>query len=289
LARRSLIPGLPILSTKADAAPTPAAVGRQFSSARIVRTSGQPYRSNWELERAITDGAQRSIWTFKAIDAIAKTTAMLPIDILQGFDPETAEPMSPEHNPMLWKRLNRMANKYEFSIGFRYRLMSQLLLSPRGVFVEVQRDREGNIHHLFLLNPDKTAPIPDARTFVSGYEVDNNGHLDFIPPENVLWIRIPHPTRPVHELHPAGGRRALHRPRLLLPPLQPQLHGQRRAPRRPAVHQGPDPRGGRGGHQGPVQQADPPGRSPWSSPTASTSWTSPPPRATPPTPPCATR
>lgn len=196
MARRSIIPGLPALSTKADPAPTTGAIQRLFSSARTVRTSGQPYRSNWELERAITDGAQRSIWTFKAIDAIAKTTAMLPIDILQGFDPETAEALPPEHNPMLWRRLNRNANKFEFSIGFRYRLMSQLLLSPRGVFVEVQRDRQGNIHHLFLLNPDKTAPIPDARTFVSGFEVDNNGQLDFIPPENVLWIRIPHPTDP---------------------------------------------------------------------------------------------
>lgn len=192
MARRSIIPGFPTLKGEASTE----VAKRLFHSAFTIRTSGQPYRSGWRTEQAITDGALRSIWTFKAIDAIAKSGAMLPVDLAKGSMPATAETIDPARAPHLWYLLNFKASPWEYSISARYRILSQLLLSPQGVFIEYERGRDGDPKFLQVLNPDKVAPIPDNRTFVSGFEYWNDGNVDIIPADRILWIKIPHPTDP---------------------------------------------------------------------------------------------
>jgi HK97 family phage portal protein len=99
--------------------------------------------------------------------------------------------------------LNNRANIGENSFIFRYRLSAQLLLGTRGAFIEKIRGRDGGIIALNLLPPQSTAPIPDPKNFVSGYEVMMPyGEKKFLKPEDVCWVRRPHPLDPYLSLTP---------------------------------------------------------------------------------------
>lgn len=159
---------------------------------------GFPYYSNWSIDRAVKDGYERVIWVYRAINAVASNASRLPIELRSGTeDGPLAAPQA------LNRLLNRRANPFESAAIFRYRLSSQLLLSKKGVFVEVVRDRAGRPAQLTLLPPAYTWPIPDRNDFISGFRVDISGQSpEFVPYlnpaglPNVLWIRLPHPTDP---------------------------------------------------------------------------------------------
>lgn len=183
-----------------DKAMPAAATRRLWASPALIRTSGVPYRTGWDVERAIKEGVLRSIWTYKAINTIANSLAELPIIFPQGsyLDDDNGS----VNVGRLERRLNFTANPYEYAFTFRHRLVSQLLLSPKGAFVEYERDADGEILWMYLLNPDRVAPIPDSSTFVSGYEIDTGGQPDFLRPDQVAWIKLPHPTDPYASLTP---------------------------------------------------------------------------------------
>ena len=99
--------------------------------------------------------------------------------------------------------LNTKSNIGENAFIFRYRISAQLLLGTRGVFIEKVRGRDGGIIGLNLLPPQSTAPIPDAKKFVSGYEVSlPQGQVVTLRPEDVVWIRRPHPLDPYLSMTP---------------------------------------------------------------------------------------
>jgi HK97 family phage portal protein len=99
--------------------------------------------------------------------------------------------------------LNTRANIGENSYIFRYRMSSQILLGTRGAFIEKVRGRDGGIIGLNLLPPQHTSPIPDPKTFVSGYEVlMPSGDKVILKPQDVCWIRRPHPIDPYLSLTP---------------------------------------------------------------------------------------
>lgn len=160
----------------------------------------KPYKDHWDIERAYREGAQKVTWVFRCIDAIAGNQARLPI-ILRKDNSPSGEILQSK-NPLL-DIFNTKTNEGENSFIFRYRLSSQLLMSSRGVFVEKVRGRNGQIIALHLLPPQHTAPIPDARRFISGYEVDmRNGTKVTLKPEDVVWIRRPHPLDPYLSITP---------------------------------------------------------------------------------------
>jgi phage portal protein BeeE len=75
-------------------------------------------------------------------------------------------------------------------------------LSPRGAFVEYSRLNSGEIESLTLLPPGSTKPIPNAASFVSGYEVTIGASKVERPASSVLWFRNPHPTDPYRSMTP---------------------------------------------------------------------------------------
>lgn len=202
---REFLPTLTKALRKSKNKPMSSAMAKRFMGAGLnTATPGTPYQSNWSTERGITMGMMRSIWAYKAIDSIAKSGCMLPVDIRRGgYDSEDV--VDPRTGPRLWNRLNTKASDFEFAIAFKYRLLSQLMLSEAGVFVEYEQDRNGEIQQMFLLNPDTTSPIPDEKTFVSGYQVQSNGQTTVIDKDRVLWIRIPHPTDPYKSFTPLAA------------------------------------------------------------------------------------
>lgn len=165
---------------------------------------GKAYKDGWDIERAYKEGMQKITWVARCIDAIAGNQARLPI-ILRTDNSPTGEILTGRkaENENLLEILNTKSNIGENAFIFRYRLSSQLLLGTRGVFIEKIRGRDGSIVGLSLLPPQSTAPIPDPKTFVSGYEVQMPyGQKIIMKPDDVCWIRRPHPIDPYLSLTP---------------------------------------------------------------------------------------
>jgi HK97 family phage portal protein len=162
--------------------------------------AGKGYRDSWDIERAYREGMQKVTWVNRCIDAIAGNQARLPIILRKDNDPN-GEILTRKHE--ILDLLNSRANQGENSFIFRYRMSSQLLMSTRGVFIEKIRGRSGKLIALNLLPPQFTSPIPDAKRFVAGYEVQMpTGEKVIVPPDDVLWIRRPHPIDPYLSLTP---------------------------------------------------------------------------------------
>lgn len=166
--------------------------------------AGKPYRDSWDVERAYREGMQKVTWVARCIDAIAGNQARLPIILRKDNSPD-GEILTGNKakNYSLLEVLNTKANEGENAFIFRYRMSAQLLLGTRGVFIEKVRGRDGSIIGLNLLPPQSTAPIPDPKKFVSGYEVQMPyGQKVIMKPEDVCWIRRPHPLDPYLSLTP---------------------------------------------------------------------------------------
>jgi len=154
---------------------------------------GIPYKGGWDINRGISQALDRTTWVYKAVYAIAANSARLPIALRKG-DWRIGE--------LTWdadilQLLNRQANPAQDAFSFRFMLSSQLLLSNNGAFVEIIRNRIGEVTALVLLQPQYTFPIPDKDTFVSGFSVEYpNTPKRVLKPEDCLWIRVPHPTQP---------------------------------------------------------------------------------------------
>lgn len=162
---------------------------------------GKPYRDSWDIERAYREGFQKVTWVNRCIDAISGNQSRLPVVLREGNDPSGR--IIRKSDRKILNILNTKSNMGENSFVFRYRLSSQLLMSSRGAFIEKVRGRDGELIALQLLPPQHTSPIPDPKKFVSGFEVDmRNGTKTILKPEDVVWIRKPHPLDPYLSLTP---------------------------------------------------------------------------------------
>lgn len=166
--------------------------------------AGKPYHDMWDIERAYREGFQKITWVQRCIDAIAGNQARLPVILRKdnSRDGQIITGRRALRSPLI-EIFNTKANEGENAFIFRYRLSSQLLMSSRGAFIEKVKGRDGRLIGLNLLPPQFTAPIPDPKRFISGYEVKMpTGQTVIMKPEDVLWIRRPHPLDPYLSLTP---------------------------------------------------------------------------------------
>ena len=170
----------------------------------VSDSSHGAYKDGWDIERAYKDGVSKITWVWRSIDAIASNQAKLPMILRKDnqFDGEIVT------NAPVLNLLNNRANVGESAWDFRYRLSSQLLMSTRGVFIEVVRGNGGVPVSLNLLPPQYTSPIPDQKTFVKGFLVElpsqhgGNPTKITMKPEDVIWVRRPHPLDPYLSMTP---------------------------------------------------------------------------------------
>jgi len=151
-----------------------------------------------DLSRAVNT-QERVIYVYRCVDAIASRAATIPIVVKKDGKGDGME-----HEDPVVRLLTKRPNTYETATQFKYRLSSQLLLSTKGVFVEVIRSEAGKVVELHLLPSDKVEPIPDRRRYVQGFRVydPEKGYVD-LPPDRVVWIRSkPHPTNVFAQLTP---------------------------------------------------------------------------------------
>lgn len=154
---------------------------------------GEPYKDGWDVERGINQALDRVVWVYKAVYAIASNAASLPIGQRVG-DWRIGELQWDD--PIL-DLLNRRPNQNTDAFTFRHMLSSQVLLSKKGAYVEITRNRLGDVSSLFLHQPQYVFPIPDAEKFVSGYSIEYpNTPKKIVEPQNMMWIRVPHPIDP---------------------------------------------------------------------------------------------
>lgn len=173
---------------------------RWLGSAQRTSTPGQAPWLGWSTLRATTDAYEREPYVFRSIHALAVAISRLPV-VLRKDDPWNGEILDTTEDPLL-QVLNRRANGMEFGTAFKYRLVTQLMLSKRGIFVERIKSNGGKLLGLHLLDPDCTHPITptmeelraDPSLMVSRYDVKLPGLPTFeVPAEDVCWIRWPHP------------------------------------------------------------------------------------------------
>ena len=164
---------------------------------------GKPYSDGWDIERAYREGLAKVTWVYRAIDAISSNQARLPMMFLKDNSPFGERVPREEENTDLAKLLNQNSNEGESAFAFRFRVSAQLLMSTRGVFIEIVRGRGGAPVALHILPPQNTAPIPDQKKFVAAFEVElPNGKKQRLNPKNVIWIRRPHPLDPYLSMTP---------------------------------------------------------------------------------------
>ena len=185
-------------------------LGASRKSADMTHTTGVPRsqmgrplpptsRASSNVDSHIKRTYEAVAWVYRCVTAYADGQAQLPIVIRDGQGDSAGD--LPAH-PFV-QLLNFRASDHESSFTFRHRISTQLLLSPRGVFVERLYSRGGDLIGLQLLPPHLTVPIPDEKTFVSAYRVTVGGVRWDIAPELVTWIRAPHPTNPYRSMTPA--------------------------------------------------------------------------------------
>lgn len=179
--------------------------------------AGQPYQTDWNVDRAVREGFEVNPWIFRAVHVIASAAVGRKVVLRQG-DADTGPAVETAADPTrLLHLLNVQANPWERAKVFRYRLIAQWLLSSKGVFIEVVRTRAGRIGMLTLLDPDLVDPMPTKETLPDGTEKidpigmfrvkiqDGSKPWNDLPRYNpdatfeqqtnsVLWVRSPHPT-----------------------------------------------------------------------------------------------
>ncbi|MGC5042485.1 phage portal protein [Streptomyces albidoflavus] len=201
---RQFLPGLRRLLVPRAAAPlegkSAGPIGNPYVSMTYAGTTtvwGTENRAaGWDLDRVIQEGYERSIWTFKSVEAISKHPGALTVEIGRGGDERQFAETLTDH-PLLHV-LNVQANPLERATVFKKRLSAQVLLSKKGAFVEITRSRGGTITRLDLLPPNRVEPIPDPHgDYVSHFEFTTyDGRVRELDPSRVIWLRDPHPTDP---------------------------------------------------------------------------------------------
>lgn len=162
----------------------------------------------WDIDQAVKNGLEKVTWVFRCVDVIAQNQASLMVRQRKGFE-SSSEPewIDDERLNLI---LNYKTNNYERAWQFRYRLSAILLLARRGAFIEIMYGKDGRPSQLHLLPPGVTQPIPDPKTFVSGYRIQRSDwKTEEVPAfypngkPRVLWIRLkPHPTDPYAQMTP---------------------------------------------------------------------------------------
>lgn len=175
--------------------------------AGMAVTNGSPMAA--DNVRAVVDGHYRRVlWVFRCVDAIAQAECSLPIYAWTSHDDTATRADGYDHIEALLNGPNR-PNPGEEYWQLRYRISSLLLLSTRGVFVEIVRDPDtGDPAMLSILDPDAVEILPDTGKKVKAYRVryaTPGGKIEQkdLKPEQVLWIRgRPHPQNPYEQVTP---------------------------------------------------------------------------------------
>ena len=161
--------------------------------ADVVTYGGGTRADGWDLNTVVVSGYERSVWSYRCIETISGHQSRLPFRFGKNIGTDQEEIL--DDHP-LYRVMNDRANPLELAMQMRWRLSGQLLMSKKGVFLEMTRSRLGTITRIDLLHPDRMTIVRDRDDkYVDYYEyTTRNGQVVELAPEKVRWIRFPHPT-----------------------------------------------------------------------------------------------
>lgn len=195
---------------RASAAETKSLSSRVRASLAALVRPGLPYQDNWSTGRAVREGYELNSLVYRCVEVICDTGLRYPY-VLRDGDRAKGEPVPIEFDDTrLTYVLNRVTNPWETARIFRHRLYAQMLLSKRGVYVEVLRTRSNATGALQLLDPDLVEHLPTEDDPIANFRVRTPSSTDGRPydelprfnpsadvdeqPASILWLRKPHPT-----------------------------------------------------------------------------------------------
>lgn len=167
----------------------------------IIRGPGIGYNAEWDVDRIVKDALEKVVWVFRCVEAVSSNAARVPLVVRKN----NAYDGNPVAKHPLYNIFNSRSNPGETSYVFRFRLSAQLLLSKKGVFVELTRNKANDVIAMTILPAQYVTIVPDPEDFIKAYEfnmtvLDSTGRLrdvqKTIPAEDMLWIRKPHPFDP---------------------------------------------------------------------------------------------
>ena len=152
----------------------------------------RPYKDGWSIQRAVDVGMLRSVWVYRAVQAIATNQAKVPFVERDGdwWDGKIIE------NSPIAKALNaNVTGVHSINTTIFRRMMSQqYLLNKQGAMAEIINNKRGDFYSLNLLPPNYTSPEPDPVEFIKRWCVDYpNTEKRYLKREEVIWVREPHP------------------------------------------------------------------------------------------------
>lgn len=178
----------------------PAAVLKSIRTSELLSTwsKGIPVQTDWTVEKAVADGMKVSVWVYACVYRLAKSAAAVPwyTELYQK-----GHWVQQDDHPLT--RLFERPNPFWSRQDFMERLTMFLHLTGDGPITKVRGAGGGVPLELWLIAPDKIAPIPDPVKFVSGYQTYKDGVLGrVLPPEDVIWTQFTNPADPYRGLSP---------------------------------------------------------------------------------------
>jgi phage portal protein BeeE len=173
-----------------------------------VMSRARSPRREYDVERAVVEVYERTVWAFKAIETITSHVAALPFRYREKKGDGQGKVI--EDHPMYEVLNGPEANPLTSGPGIKKRIAAQLLMSPRGVFVEPTFSRRGDVIRLDVLPPNRTVPVPSpGPQLLDRFEVlYPDGNIRKIIGEemrNIRWIKNDHPLDPYRSVTPMSA------------------------------------------------------------------------------------
>lgn len=171
---------------------------KSFRPGEILSTgsAGKAILSDWSTERGIREGYASSQWVYAAVRRISQAAASVPW--VASLSTPEGEEDRPEH-PLT--RLMSRPNSHISGHDMIERVVCHLYLGGNAILSKIRY--RGVIDEIWPIMPDRVKPIPDTRTFISGYEVTSASgrrmiekprdicHLMFMDPGSDYWGMAP--------------------------------------------------------------------------------------------------
>ena len=157
--------------------------------------SGQPEWTEWDTDKAITDGFKSSVWVYRCLQSLADMVSSMPwyVERKEGdewvrVEDHPVEQLLESPNPYFGRR--ELIERVILHLGLAGEAYL-LKTFVRGVPVE-----------LWPVDPRGMSPIPNKALWIEGYRYEWDGVLESFKPEQIVQLLLPDPSTPYRGLSP---------------------------------------------------------------------------------------
>lgn len=153
--------------------------------------------------KAVNEGYKRLVWVYNCIQKLSTSVASVSWKVYEKGGGDTKRPLPGHPLEILLKRPNPNCDGKEFMTG----LMIDLSLGGEAFWEKVfatDNQRKPVPRWLYRLRPDWVTPLPDAATYLKGFEFDPGGMTKKIPyePSEIIWFKYIDPLNEYEGLAP---------------------------------------------------------------------------------------